>query len=419
MKILNFGSCNIDYVYTLDHIVGVGETETSTGFEIFPGGKGLNQSVAISKAGAKIYHAGCIGADGGLLTDVFEKNNIDISYLRRVDVKNGHAIIQLNKNGENSIFCYPGSNEMITEDFINEVLENFEPGDIVLLQNEINNVNYIVREAHRRGMCVILNPSPINEKIFEIDFNHLSYVIMNEVEAEAITGCGNYDESLRCIREHYPKLKIILTLGSKGSIYADKDNEIYQPAFETEAVDTTAAGDTFTGYFVAELLKEESCSRILKIASAAAAIAVSRKGASPSIPERNEVLAAIGSMKEKGTRGKKDIIIKKTEAYIDENIKNANLEDLAEILGYSQVYTGNLVKKLFGESFLTLVQTKKCKKAAELLRDTDLPIGEIIAELGYENASFFRRVFKKRYGKTLLEFRKAEENKFNESEKSR
>lgn len=417
MKILNFGSCNIDYVYTLDHIVNVGETETSIGFEVFPGGKGLNQSVAISKAGARIYHAGCIGNDGALLTEVFEKNNIDTTYLRCVDVKNGHAIIQLNKNGENSIFCYPGSNEMITEKFVDEVLANFEQGDIVLLQNEINNVNYIVKEAYRKGMCVILNPSPINEKISEIDFNQLSYLIMNEVEAEAITGHSSYDESLSIIREQYPKLKIILTLGSKGSIYADEDNEIYQPSFKTEAVDTTAAGDTFTGYFVAELLNEESYSRILKIASAAAAISVSRKGASPSIPERSEVLSSIGNMRENSPRGKNDVIIRKTEAYIDENLKNANLEELAKILGYSSVYTGSLVKKLFGESFLMLVQTKKCKKAAELLRDTDLPIGEIIDGLGYENAGFFRRVFKKTYGKTLLEFRKNEENKFREQDK--
>ena len=134
MKILNFGSCNIDYVYSLDHIVRVGETETTNKLEIFPGGKGLNQSIAASKAGVKVYHAGCVGYDGNLLTDILSENGIDISYLRKTPEKIGHAVIQVSNKGENSIFLYPGSNEMVSEDYIDDVLENFDSGDIILLQ---------------------------------------------------------------------------------------------------------------------------------------------------------------------------------------------------------------------------------------------------------------------------------------------
>ena len=102
MKILNFGSCNIDYVYSLDHIVKIGETQTTHRLETFPGGKGLNQSVALAKAGAKVYHAGCVGKDGEMLADTLAKNGVDISYLQTVDAKNGHAVIQVSDKGENS-----------------------------------------------------------------------------------------------------------------------------------------------------------------------------------------------------------------------------------------------------------------------------------------------------------------------------
>ena len=194
MKILNFGSCNIDYVYSLDHIVRVGETETTYKLEIFPGGKGLNQSIAAAKAGVKIYHAGCVGCDGNLLTDILSENGIDISYLRKTPEKNGHAIIQVSDKGENSIFLYPGSNEMVSEDYIDAVLENFGSGDIILLQNEISNVDYIVEKAYQKNMCIILNPSPFNEKLDKIDFNKLTYIILNEIEVMEISGCSVPEE---------------------------------------------------------------------------------------------------------------------------------------------------------------------------------------------------------------------------------
>ena len=176
MKILNFGSCNIDFVYKLDHIVTIGETETSNSMQVFPGGKGLNQSVALAKAGMEVYHAGCIGTDGEMLTDVLESNGVDISNIKKVAEKTGHAIIQVSSKGDNSIFLYPGSNAKITEEFVDEVLDKFQKGDILLLQNEINKIDYIIEKAYEKGMCIILNPSPYNDKIKKIDFNMLSYI---------------------------------------------------------------------------------------------------------------------------------------------------------------------------------------------------------------------------------------------------
>ena len=151
MKILNFGSCNIDYIYTLDHIVVPGETETTDNLGIFPGGKGLNQSISMSRAGAKVYHAGCVGNNGEMLVDILKENGVDVSLMEFVDCPNGHAIIQVSTAGENAIFLHPGSNEKVSKDYIDRVLSHFDEGDIILLQNEISNIDHIVEQAHRKN----------------------------------------------------------------------------------------------------------------------------------------------------------------------------------------------------------------------------------------------------------------------------
>lgn len=299
MKILNFGSLNMDFVYSLDHIVSPGETLTSRGFDTFPGGKGLNQSIAAARGGAKIFHAGCIGTDGELLKDILDKSGADTSYIKKAECKNGHAIIQVDAAGQNSIFVFPGANEAVSKEYVDRVLKDFEKDDIILLQNEISNVDYITDLAYRKEMCIIFNPSPYNEKIDKIDFNKLSYIILNEVEAKEVSGEDDPRESIECILKKYPNLKVLMTLGSKGCVYADKGIRVSQSAFEVETVDTTAAGDTFTGYFVAELAKGTMIEEALKIASAASAVAVSKEGAEPSIPQRDEILEALGWLKEK------------------------------------------------------------------------------------------------------------------------
>lgn len=406
MKILNFGSCNVDYVYSLDHIVNAGETETTNNLSTFPGGKGLNQSIAMARAGIKVYHAGCIGADGEILTDILLENNVDTSFIKYTEEKNGHAIIQVSADGENSIFLYPGSNEMITKEHIDSVLKNFSKGDILLLQNEINNLNYIIKKAYEIGMCIILNPSPINEKIFEIDFNMLSYIILNEGEAQAISKKSEPEDSLIYFKNTYPNIKVMLTLGKNGCIFQDENQKVFHPIFEVKPVDTTAAGDTFTGYFVEGVTKNRPIKETLRLSSCASAIAVSKNGAAPSIPFMKDVTSSIDSMKIKKQGTKSEVILKKAEKYIEENIKTATLEELAEILGYSPVYTANLIKKITGTTFKKILQERRLLLSSKLLLDTDLSISEIIKEAGYENESFFREIFKKKYNKNPLEYKK-------------
>lgn len=303
MKILNFGSCNIDYVYTLDHIVVPGETESIYGMKIFPGGKGLNQSIATARAGANVYHAGCVGNDGKMLLDILQESGVNTKYTKMIDEKNGHAIIQVSSKGENSILLYSGSNGMVSKKQIDSVLKDFGAGDILLLQNEINDIGTIIQKAYKKGMYIIFNPSPFNETIKGIDLNMISYLILNEVEAKGFSGSDDLEENLFFFRKHYPNLKLVLTLGVKGCVYMDVDCEVHQPAFQVETVDTTAAGDTFTGYFVAELAKGTEYAEILRLASAASALAVSKNGAAPSIPSKKDVLEVIETLNVRSTYG--------------------------------------------------------------------------------------------------------------------
>ncbi len=409
MKILNFGSCNIDYVYSMDHIVRVGETLSTYKLETFEGGKGLNQSIAIARAGAKVYHAGCIGEDGKMLTDLLEKSGVDLSYIKTVEGKNGHAIIQVSSKGENSIFLYGGSNEMVTEDFVDSVLTDFSEGDIILLQNEISSVPYIIDRAYEKKMRIVFNPSPFTDEIKRLDLSKLSYVLLNEVEAAEFSGSDDPEASLSYFEANYPSLKVILTLGSKGCIYLDNGTRYRQYAFKTDVVDTTAAGDTFTGYFVAGIHSGIDIAQNLKLASAAAAITVSKMGAAPSIPIKDEVLFKLGSLKSGEADRKSELIRKQIMEYIESNVKNASLSELASILSYSVIYTGALVKKTTGKSFSELLQDARCRMAADYLLRSDMSVKDVITAVGYENGSFFRAIFKEKFGDTPLQYRHKKE----------
>ena len=296
MKILNLGSMNLDFVYTLDHIVRPGETEASHEMNTFLGGKGMNQSVALAKAGAQVWQGGMIGTDGQPFLDACRQYGVHSELIHTVEGKSGHAIIQLDKNGQNSILLYGGANQMLTQEYVDRVLEQFSAGDILLLQNEVNLLPYIVDRAYERGMQIALNPSPFNEKLADVDFNKISIFLLNEIEGEQITGKTEPEEILSAMLERHPAAKIVLTLGAEGAAYADSTQKHYQPAYPVDVVDTTAAGDTFTGYFIAGLIEGMDIPRILQMSAVASSITVSREGAVPSIPEREEVMKKLAEI---------------------------------------------------------------------------------------------------------------------------
>ncbi len=293
MKVLNIGSLNLDHVYNVDHIVQPGETEATGEMNIFLGGKGMNQSVALANAGVDTWHGGMIGDDGQPFLDACAKYGVHADFIRTIDTKSGHAIIQIDKSAQNCILLYGGANQKLTEAYVDEVLAAFGAEDVLLLQNEVNLLPYIVDKAYEKGMQIALNPSPFNEKLDAVDMGKISIFLLNEVEGGQITDLAEPDAIIAKLLELYPHAKIVLTLGKDGAVYADKDQKHFQPIFPVKAVDTTAAGDTFTGYFLAGLCEGMSIPEVLKMSAKASSIAVSREGAVPSIPLRAEVLEAL------------------------------------------------------------------------------------------------------------------------------
>ena len=300
MKVLNFGSLNIDYVYSLDHFVQKGETISSERLDIFSGGKGLNQSVALGRAGAEVYHAGAIGQDGEFLIELLCEAGVRTEFVRRLEsVRTGNAIIQRDKAGDNCIILYGGANQNIERAQVDETIGFFEAGDYIVLQNEINEMAYIMEKAHEKGMKIVLNPSPMDEKILALPLSFVDLFILNEIEACQLLGLSREErrdaasrgeELLRKLSERFPQAMIVLTLGEMGSVCMDGQETVKQPIYKTRTVDTTAAGDTFTGYFISSIINGMPVQEGLRLAAKASAIAVSRPGATASIPLREEVL---------------------------------------------------------------------------------------------------------------------------------
>lgn len=300
-KVLNFGSLNLDYVYQVSHFVQPGETQSAMSQTINAGGKGLNQSIALAKAGAEVFHAGCVGIGGEKLKGVLLEYGVDTSFLLPVDQLQGNAVIQVIPSGENSIIIFGGSNQCISEEQIDHTLAAFGKGDYLVLQNEINNLPVIIDKARALGMVIFLNPSPFDDRLDQIDFGQLDWLLVNEIEAEQLTGESTPEAVWHSVHNRYPMLSLLLTMGSQGS-FAYRVNgadleKASQQAYNVKAIDTTGAGDTYTGFFISSLMKNLPLAECMRRASMAAAISVTRSGAAPSIPSSDEVQNAV--LKEK------------------------------------------------------------------------------------------------------------------------
>ena len=293
MKVLNFGSLNLDYVYQVDHFVGPGETLSAETRTVKSGGKGLNQSIALARAGVRVSHAGCLGTGGEPLRKILEDNQVDTALLRPVEEMQGHTVIQVNPEGENSILLYGGSNRCVTEEQIDSTLDSFGHGDWLILQNEINLPELIVEKASAKGMHIVLNPSPFDKKLEKVDFSRLTWVLVNEVEAEQMTGTQDPEKAWAELHGRYPGLSMLITLGKQGSVAFARRPEgtetVRREAMKVQAVDTTAAGDTFSGYFIAGMIAGEPLRVCMEQATKAAAISITRPGAADSIPWRAEL----------------------------------------------------------------------------------------------------------------------------------
>jgi len=299
-NILNFGSLNLDQVYRVDAFVQPGETKSSLSLETHCGGKGLNQSVAAARAGAKVWHAGLIGCDGDMLYDKLKENGVDLSLTERSSGVSGHAIIQVDNNGQNCILLYGGTNQQLTEEYIDRALEAFGNKGLVLVQNETNLVGYIMRRAHEKGLQVAINAAPMDDKVFSYPLELVDWLIVNEIEGASIAKCEFEVDILPTLAKKYPNMNVLLTLGKRGAICARGDERAKSGIYSVKVVDTTAAGDTFLGYFLAEVLDGKSLSDALALATVASSMCVQVMGAADSVPLRKDAIAAI----ESGSLGK-------------------------------------------------------------------------------------------------------------------
>lgn len=294
-KLVNLGSLCIDHVYSVPDIAGPGETVASLGHEVFPGGKGLNQSVAAARAGAEVMHVGCIGEDGVWLKEVLAEAGVAASAVRVATGASGHAVIQVNAAGENAIVIAGGTNRELAEADVTTALDALAPDDWLLLQNEINDLEGVLAAASRRGARVAFNVAPVDGREAGYDLSGVALLIVNEIEAAALAGVDDPPAALSSLCQRYPNMDVVLTLGRGGLLCASPAGTSTMPAYSVQAVDETAAGDAFIGYLMAALLAGDEMAPALRKASAAGALAVTRAGAASSIPTPAEVEALLAS----------------------------------------------------------------------------------------------------------------------------
>ncbi|MCW8107105.1 ribokinase [Alteromonas ponticola] len=289
MAIINFGSINIDHVYQVDHFVTPGETLASNHYQTLLGGKGANQSIALAMAGADVRHVGCIHENDASFKQTLIRKGVDCRFVKCSDTPSGHAIIQVTPSGENAIVLFGGANQTITEKMVEHALDDAKSSDWVLMQNETSCIKEAMQQAKKKGLKVAFNPAPMSESVKALPYNCIDLLIVNETEAAAITGESEIDAILNHFTEKWGHARVIVTLGKVGVVMLQKGERTEVKAFSVEAIDTTAAGDCFIGYFLSAFASHADARQALIRGCAASAIAVTREGAAQSIPEEKEV----------------------------------------------------------------------------------------------------------------------------------
>lgn len=283
MAIYNLGSVNIDHVYRVPHLPEPGETLASTSFSSGLGGKGANHSIALARAGGKVFHIGAIGSDGGWLSDKMAKTGVDTRYISVIDIPTGHAIINVDDDAENVIVLFTGANRALTKDMINNALNDASAGDWLLLQNETNLGVYAATVAKDKGMRVAYAAAPFDAEAAVAMLPVTDLLAVNEIEAAQLS------EALGVDAADLPVPQVLITRGADGATLQTGDEVISVDAFNVDPVDTTGAGDTFLGYFLCSLDMGSTSQDALLQATAASAIQVTKPGAAEAIPVQSDV----------------------------------------------------------------------------------------------------------------------------------
>lgn len=288
MTLYNLGSINIDHLYQVDHFVRPGETLSSSKYQTVLGGKGANQSIALARAGADVRHIGALGKQDDWALSQLQEAGVNTDHVALLPKASGHAIIQLTKAAENAIILYPGANHNLTDPHLEQALATAQKGDWMLMQNETNGLEAAIALARKQGLNIAFNPAPMDVKRVRPLLSQIDWLIVNEVEAMDLTETKTVTDAEQALVVTYPQLHILLTLGKDGVVYLHQSHRDRAAAHLVEAVDTTAAGDTFIGYTLSSLANGASPAQAMALGSAAAAICVTRLGASSSIPTLDE-----------------------------------------------------------------------------------------------------------------------------------
>ena len=289
MSVVNVGSLNIDRVLGVGHIARPGETIAAKSLALFAGGKGANQSVALARAGARVVHVGRVGADGAWLVETLAREGVDTRHIGIGAAPTGQAMIQVDDAGENAIVLSGGANLEITPDDVDAALAEAPADAWLLVQNETSSVAQAIRLAHQRGMRVALNPAPFDERVREYPLEFVHLLCVNQTEGAALAGKQSAEQIVAALAAWLPQCEILLTLGSAGARYRSARGELFEQAPAVDVVDTTAAGDTFLGYFLAGRAAEVDPRECLARACRAAALCVTRPGTIGAIPSLDEV----------------------------------------------------------------------------------------------------------------------------------
>lgn len=296
-KIVVIGSSNVDLIMKMDHLPEKGETVTNGVFMQVYGGKGANQAVAAARSGGKIAFVSCVGEDAYTpqMVQNYKNDGIVTRFVFAENgVASGCALILIGQTGENMIAVAPGANYKLTPAKIDQAMPVIDEAAMIVMQYEIaeETIKYVIDIADRKGIPVMWNCAPA--RAFDVSYiPKISILVLNEVEAGFLSGMQVENEADAEVAAQ--KLvnngveKVIITLGSKGAFVMTKTEKVSVPAFKVEAVDTTAAGDTFCGAFAVALVEGKPLKESLEFASAAAAISVTRMGAQPSAPYRAEI----------------------------------------------------------------------------------------------------------------------------------
>ena len=267
MAVWNLGSINIDNAYRVPHLPSAGETIRAKSHQKGLGGKGANISVAIARGAASVTHIGAVGADGAWAVERLMEYGVDTRHITKLaNEATGHANIAVADDGENQIIIYPGTNRMITDDMIGGALAVASPGDILVMQNETNGQLRAAKIAKKMGLNVVYAAAPFEAEAVTSVLPYTDLLVLNAVEANQLKAV--LGRSLKDLDVH----NIVVTQGGDGSCWIDAlaKLETHIPAISVASVDTTGAGDTFTGFLVAGLDRGLPMMQSLNLATQAA-----------------------------------------------------------------------------------------------------------------------------------------------------